>query len=251
MVKIAHASSDERGKLTGGQRGDQTGRECTIQDWYSRPWTCHIRCKNWYKAQLISKAMCEAARNDNIGYCQGHRRSLYDEASKVGFCLSKVSTPCECDCSSLVAVACISAGYNINPDVYTGNIEKALLATGDFEVRTDAMYTQMTSALIPGDILLYPGHHVAVVVAIDNLANLPNGWVYMTDGWHYRRDNLNILDGFEVINGHKYLFQGGVMQKGLTYYWNKWYYFEPDDAHPYQGAVYITDKDGAMELGVY
>ena len=35
-VKIGHASIDERGKISGGKAGDQTGKEVCIRDWYNK-----------------------------------------------------------------------------------------------------------------------------------------------------------------------------------------------------------------------
>lgn len=41
--KLAQASIDERGKATGGQGGDQTGRETNISPYYNYPWNCYLR----------------------------------------------------------------------------------------------------------------------------------------------------------------------------------------------------------------
>lgn len=41
--KLAQASIDERGKISGGQGGDQTGRETNVSPYYNYPWNCYLR----------------------------------------------------------------------------------------------------------------------------------------------------------------------------------------------------------------
>ena len=41
--KLAQASIDENGRITGGRGGDQTGRETNISPYYNYPWTCYLR----------------------------------------------------------------------------------------------------------------------------------------------------------------------------------------------------------------
>lgn len=41
--KLAQASIDERGKITGGKGGDQTGHETNIRSYYNYPWNCYLR----------------------------------------------------------------------------------------------------------------------------------------------------------------------------------------------------------------
>ena len=101
---ICHASHDENGYYYGGKAGDQTGTEVCIREWYNRPWNVVLRPVIRKTAWAIADAMEQAAKNENIGYDQNQRESLYNEAEKVGFDLSKITTPCECDCSSLIAV---------------------------------------------------------------------------------------------------------------------------------------------------
>ena len=98
-VKIGHASLDERGAISGGATGDQTGNEVCTRTWYDKGWGYVLRCKDSAIAEKMAKA-CEAAcANNNIGYDQRQRNTLHTQALKVGYDLSKVA-PCECDCSS-------------------------------------------------------------------------------------------------------------------------------------------------------
>ena len=41
--KLAQASIDENGRITGGKGGDQTGRETNISPYYNYPWNCYLR----------------------------------------------------------------------------------------------------------------------------------------------------------------------------------------------------------------
>ncbi len=41
--KLAQASIDENGRITGGKGGDQSGRETNISNYYNYPWNCYLR----------------------------------------------------------------------------------------------------------------------------------------------------------------------------------------------------------------
>lgn len=41
--KLAQASIDERGKISGGQSGDQTDKETNTRSYYNYPWNCYLR----------------------------------------------------------------------------------------------------------------------------------------------------------------------------------------------------------------
>ena len=56
-VRIVHASIDERGRISGGNIGDQTSKEVCIRNWYKKPWDYCIRFKD---ANLASKAVNNA-----------------------------------------------------------------------------------------------------------------------------------------------------------------------------------------------
>ena len=200
MVKIAHASIDEHKHISGGQAGDQTGKEVCIRDWYNKPWTCLIRFKDPAKAERVAQDMEWAAANDNIGYDQNQRNTLLSEARKVNFNLSKIKVKCETDCSGLVTVCCIYAGIPESELTYKGNcattrtLKQWLKATGEVDVYTTPMYTSKPDKLKRGDILLAEGSHVAVVVRTDELKSLDEVAKEVIDGkWgngSERRANL-------------------------------------------------------------
>lgn len=164
-VMIGHASSDSRGQYHGDIAGNQNGRELCIRTWYNRPWDTVLRPINATIAEKIAVAMEQACRNHNIGYDQWQRTTLFTEAQKVGFDLSKIYAPCECDCSSLVAVCVNAAGIPISKDIYTGNEAYALLGTHQFNSIKTATYTKSSDYLKRGDILLNTRSHTAIVLS--------------------------------------------------------------------------------------
>ena len=168
-VKLGSSSKDEKGQYRGGQAGDQTGAEVYIQNWYNGGWTKVLRPKSAILAEKIAVACEKACNNNNIGYDQYERNSLYREALKVGMDFSKITMPCECDCSSLVSTCCIAAGLpeNIffagNNMRTTYNLTAACEATGQFYILGSTNYTQSKDYLQRGDLLLSDGHVVIVL----------------------------------------------------------------------------------------
>lgn len=168
-VKLGSSSKDEKGQYRGGQAGDQTGAEVYIQNWYDGSWHSVIRPKSAALAEKIASACEKACNNNNIGYDQYERNSLYREALKVNLDLSKITTPCECDCSSLVSTCCIAAGlpesifFAGNNMRTTYNLIDACNKTGHFDVLTSSNYTRSKDYLKRGDILLSTGHTVIVL----------------------------------------------------------------------------------------
>ena len=169
-VKIGHASSDENGKSKKGTAGDQTGKEVFIRDWYEKNWTVLLRPKSASVAEKLAKA-CEAAcKNPKIGYDQSQRNTLRAQAKAAGWDLSKITTACECDCSSLMTVCAEAAGIDMD-DAYTsgnapatGNMRKKFKATGAFTVHTASKYLKSPDYLKRGDIIVRePGHTFMVL----------------------------------------------------------------------------------------
>lgn len=172
-VKIAHASIDENNRARNGVAGDQTGKEVCVRSWYNKPWGCVIRFLDSRIAEKVAKCMEMAAANDNIGYDQNQRNTLLNKCRKYNYDVSRVSEPCETDCSALVSVACMYAGIPESTLTYNGNcattrtLRSILKSTGEVEIYTTALYTSKTDRLKRGDILLKEGSHVAVVVESD------------------------------------------------------------------------------------
>lgn len=172
-VLIAHASKDEKGGIKNGQAGDQTGKEVCVRTWYERPWNVLIRFIDVAKANKVADCMEAACANDCIGYDQNQRNTLLREARKYNYDVSKIKTPCEADCSSLVSVACMYAGVPESTLTLNGNcattrtLRQILKSTGEVEVYTTSPYVAKTDRLRRGDILIKEGSHTAVVVKVD------------------------------------------------------------------------------------
>lgn len=162
-VLIGHASIDENGKAVGGKAGDQTKKEVCTRNWYSHPWHTVIRPKDSKIAEKIAKCSEQICANDNIGYDQSQRTTLYTQAKAKNWDCSKITTKCETDCSATVAVCVNAAGITVSKDMYTGNEKSLLKATGKFTILTDTKYTKSSDYLKRGDILLANGHTAIVL----------------------------------------------------------------------------------------
>lgn len=164
-VLIGSARIDERGKASGGQAGDQTGKEVSTQNWYdhSKGWIV-LRPKDGAKAQKIAKGMRSACDNPNIGYDQTNNQSLWNLVKDRGFDPAKADKPCETDCARLVRVCCAYAGIMAD-DFYTATEATVLMRTGEFIKLTDSKYTDAPDYLGTGDILVTrtKGHTVVVL----------------------------------------------------------------------------------------
>lgn len=167
-VKIGHARIDERGKATGGQSGDQNGKELRTQNWYNGGWGFLARPKNPLAAEWIAAA-CEAAcSNDKIGYDQSGRNTLLAQAKAVNWDLLKITTPCECDCSSLVSCCVQASGiriWNGGNAPTTRTLRKVLQESGQFEILTGSKYLISADGLQRGDILCKEGSHTVIVLS--------------------------------------------------------------------------------------
>ena len=166
-VKVGSARIDENGKAHGGQAGDQTGKEVSTQNWYlhSKGWRV-FRAKNPSVAEKIAQCMERACKNSKIGYDQDSRNTLYKEAEPFGFDVSKVTKPCETDCSALVRVCIAFAGITSLPSGFrTGNMPSNLAKTGAFTELTGSKYQSQSTYLGRGDILVTKssGHTVVVL----------------------------------------------------------------------------------------
>ena len=157
MVKIGHARFSEKGNAE-GKRGDQTGKEVAVTDWYDGTWTTVYRPQSSEKASIIVKTMKEACENDNIGYGQGDRLTLMKAAEQCEFCLSDITEQVNCDCSSLVAVCCNAAGIAVPFSMTTRNEDSCLMGTGEFIRLQDSKYRNSDKYLRAGDILRKNGH---------------------------------------------------------------------------------------------
>jgi len=164
-VLVGSARADERGKITGGSAGDQTTKEVSTQNWYlhKKGWVV-IRPKEKTQALKIAEAMKAACANNNIGYNQARRYTLYNAIKNKGFNPAACDTKVETDCSALVRVCCNYAGIKVG-DFNTSSERAVLSKTGAFVILTDKKYTTSSDYLEAGDILVTAtkGHTVVVL----------------------------------------------------------------------------------------
>lgn len=158
---IGHASKDESGRYVGGQAGDSTQKEVCTRNWYNAGWHTVLRPKSRSLAEKSAKA-CEAAcANNKIGYDQNQRNTLNTQAKAVGYDLAKITTACECDCSTLMHVCAIAGGANLSygsNGVTTSTMVNAFLKSGDYEKLTDSKYLTSDKYLKRADVLVKNGH---------------------------------------------------------------------------------------------
>ena len=170
-VKIGSASKDENGKYVNGQAGDQTGKEVWILDWYDQSWTSVLRPNDAALAEKIARQCENACNNNKIGYSQSERNTLLREVKKVGYDMSKITTPCNCDCSSFVSAVCVCAGlpeatfFPGGNGCVTSTIGPACINTGKFRELTEMKYRNQKNYLKRGDILLNRNQHVVIVLS--------------------------------------------------------------------------------------
>lgn len=165
---ISNCGHDENGKYSGGAAGDQTGAEWEIRTWYNRPWNCVLRHPDRNVGNMLADLARKAAQNNLVGYDQNQRGTYWQHLKASNYDPAQITIKCEADCSSGVAANVKAAGYrlgikslqNVSADCYTGNLRAALKEAG-FEALTDSKYLTSDAYLLPGDILLYEGHHTA------------------------------------------------------------------------------------------
>lgn len=168
-VKIAHASIDERGRIAGGAAGDQAGKEVCTRLWYNKNWDYVIRFKDVQKREKAAAFMEKLAANNNVGYDQYNRNTLITQLEKVGWDPTKITTKCECDCSSAITAAAIAAGVAkdmvfSNNACTTMTLRHQLVKTGLVEIFSNISHTRSDKYALRGDIYLKEGSHVIMVI---------------------------------------------------------------------------------------
>ena len=146
--------------------GDQhSGLEVSTQNWYlhSKGWYV-LRAKDAAAREKIAVAMERACANNNIGYSQPTRNTLYANIKPYGFDPAKTTKKVNTDCSALVRVCVNFAGITVG-DFITSNEASVLMATGSFNKYTDDAHCKSSDHLLRGDILVTrtKGHTVVVL----------------------------------------------------------------------------------------
>lgn len=169
---ISNCGHDERGKYSGGKAGDQTGKEYTLIPWYNRPWTVVLRPTSRKVGNLLAEIAKAAAKNNKIGYDQSQRLTYYNKLKNFKWHPEKINVAVEADCSASTCANIIAVGYRLGiyklktlPNYLTTSSLKGALKNRGFKALTDAKYLKSDEYLLPGDILLKEGSHVAINVS--------------------------------------------------------------------------------------
>lgn len=155
---IGHATSASRGRRD--KKGDQTGKEVLVQK-NTVNWSYIARFKDPNKAEIAAKCVEAGAANNHIGYGVNNYRSLYDEAKKVNWDLSKIKTDCNTVCSAFISVCINATGTKITKDLngYSNSVKTHLKNTGAFN-----FYDYKKSDLKRGDVLVKTRVHVGMAL---------------------------------------------------------------------------------------
>ena len=170
MSLISNSGHDENGGYRGGEAGDQTGTEWYLRSWYDRPWNCVIRHPNSKVRELIAELAVKAAKNDKIGYDQDERVTYWSQLKKVGYDPSKITVPCEEDCSAGVMANVKAVGYLLgiealkNVPITSTWYMRDTLKNAGFEILTASKYLKSPDYLKRGDVLLNDAKHTATNV---------------------------------------------------------------------------------------
>ena len=161
-VLIGSARSSYGNTTPGDQNG---GKEVSTENWYlhSKGWYV-LRAKNAAAQEKIAVAMERACANNDIGYDQSTRNTLYNDVKPYGFDPSRTTKKVNTDCSALVRVCVNYAGITVG-DFITSNEVSTLMATGAFDKFTDDVHCKSSDHLLRGDILdtRTKGHTVVVL----------------------------------------------------------------------------------------
>ena len=164
-VLIGHASIAEGGGVY-GQPGDQTGREVCTRAWWPGGWDYLAVHPDPAVRERHAAAVEAACRNENVGYSWEGRNSLYERARELGMDISRISVPCNCDCSSLQNCAAVASGapgvtYGDNGWV-TGNMLGYLRAAG-YKIVTAPAMLQDEAYAVRGAIYVSSGHTICAL----------------------------------------------------------------------------------------
>lgn len=171
-VIIGEARCNEKGTLSGGKAGDQTGREVGMGDWYDGGWLTMYRAKDPAVRLKIAQAMIDTCNNSCIGYNIDNpaRFGAWDNAEAKNHDIKGISKKGDTTCSQAVSMCLRAAG--ISKEYAPRFCDMAVLTKvmkddKAFTRYTSKTYTATSKNLQAGDILL-SSHHTVVVVKSPN-----------------------------------------------------------------------------------
>ncbi len=169
---IGEARCNEKGTLSGGKPGDQTGKEVGMGNWYSGGWLYMFRAKDASIRDKLAQAMIDTCNNSNIGYNIDvpERYAAWDNAENNKHNIKGISKKGDTTCSQAVSMCMRAVGI---PKQYAprfmdiATMTKVMTNSPYFTMFTSSKHTKGTSKLLPGDILL-SSHHTVIVVKSPN-----------------------------------------------------------------------------------
>ena len=165
MALMCAWGSQPEGGGVDGQPGDQTGNEVKRGPWYQFGQNQVFRFKDRQKAKKAAALIGACADNDMIGYGQSDRLTLYYAWKAANWNVNGITTPVNCDCSSLIAAVVNAVGIEVDPSLTTYSMAAGLMATHEFEEYTMPMYLDSDDHLAAGDIVNNSQSHVIMVTA--------------------------------------------------------------------------------------
>lgn len=193
-VRIGHAATSDNNDAP----GDTTGREIRFDNWYNKPWTYVLRCKDKDKADLMAQYCEQIVRNDKVGYWQGRRNTGW-KAYQVCGGFDKISVYCDMDCSSMMSACAAAAGTGLDIDGInaptTRTMKDKFMATGSFELLTDEKYTHSDQYLERGDILCVPGSHCVMALSDGDAVPKPPVLHYVVGKVYTLQANMKVRSG--------------------------------------------------------
>lgn len=161
-VLIGSARSSYGNTSPGDQNG---GKEVSTEKYYvhSKGWYV-LRAKDPDKREKIAVAMERACANNDIGYDQSTRLTLFNDVKAAGFDPARTTKKVNTDCSALVRVCVHYAGIEVDNFITSNEVSK-LMATGEFDKFSDDEHCKSSDHLLRGDILdtRTKGHTVVVL----------------------------------------------------------------------------------------
>lgn len=130
--KFAWASIGENGKATGGAKGDQTGKEVKVGDYYNFGQNKVIRFRSVTRGRKMAEIAKYIATDNCVGYNQNDRISFFNACKKYKWSWGKIKKAmkngtfpkCNADCSSFYAT-CVNIVYEkekLESDCTTSNL---------------------------------------------------------------------------------------------------------------------------------
>lgn len=169
---IGEARCNEKGTLSGGKPGDQTGKEVGMGSWYNGGWLYMFRAKDKTIRDKIAQAMMDTCNNSNIGYNIDvpNRYAAWDNAEKNKHDIKGISKKGDTTCSQAVSMCLRAVGIPKqyaprHMDIVT--MTKVMKGSPYFDKYTDKAHIKSGANLLPGDILL-SSHHTVIVVKSPN-----------------------------------------------------------------------------------